>query len=69
MLLWLDRHGAICPSRERFRLCQLSLGSLPEFIINTDIRSPNDLRGKRVNILNYGGSNDLALQLALKSGA
>ena len=25
-----------------------------------------ELRGKRVNILNYGGSNDLALQLALK---
>jgi hypothetical protein len=27
-----------------------------------------ELRGKRVNILNYGGSNDLALQLALKEG-
>ena len=28
--------------------------------------APKDLRGKKVNILNYGGSNDLALQLALK---
>jgi NitT/TauT family transport system substrate-binding protein len=36
------------------------------FVVKPDIRNPNDLRGKRVNILNYGGSNDLALQLALK---
>ena len=36
------------------------------FVVRPDIRSPTDLRGKRVNILNYGGSNDLALQLALK---
>ena len=36
------------------------------FVVKPDIRSPKDLRGKRVNILNYGGSNDLALQLALK---
>ena len=36
------------------------------FVVRPDIRSPGDLRGKRVNILNYGGSNDLALQLALK---
>ena len=36
------------------------------FVVRPDIRSANDLRGKRVNILNYGGSNDLALQLALK---
>ena len=36
------------------------------FVVKPDIRSPNDLRGKRVNILNYGGSNDLALQLALR---
>lgn len=36
------------------------------FVVRPDIRTPNDLRGKRVNILNYGGSNDLALQLALK---
>src|SRR5262245_58456233 len=28
------------------------------FVVRPDIRSPNDLRGKRVNILNYGGSND-----------
>lgn len=36
------------------------------FVVRPDIRTPNDLRGKRVNILNYGGSNDLALQLALR---
>jgi NitT/TauT family transport system substrate-binding protein len=36
------------------------------FIVRPEIRTPNDLRGKRVNILNYGGSNDLALQLAFK---
>ena len=36
------------------------------FVVKPDIRNPNDLRGKRVNILNYGGSNDLALQLALR---
>lgn len=36
------------------------------FVAKPEIRSPKDLRGKRVNILNYGGSNDLALQLALK---
>jgi NitT/TauT family transport system substrate-binding protein len=35
-------------------------------VAKPDIRSPNDLRGKRVGILNFGGSNDLALQLALK---
>ena len=36
------------------------------FVVKPDIRTPSDLRGKRVNILNYGGSNDLALQLALR---
>lgn len=36
------------------------------FVVKPDIRAPKDLRGKKVNILNYGGSNDLALQLALK---
>src|SRR5437899_8241234 len=36
------------------------------FIAKADIRSPQDLRGKKISILNYGGSNDLALQLALK---
>jgi len=36
------------------------------FVAKPEIRTPKDLRGKRVNILNYGGSNDLALQLALK---
>jgi NitT/TauT family transport system substrate-binding protein len=36
------------------------------FVVKPDIRSPKDLRGKKVGILNFGGSNDLALQLALK---
>ena len=36
------------------------------FVVRPDIRAPNDLRGKRVNILNFGGSNDLALQLAFR---
>jgi len=36
------------------------------FVVKPDIRTPKDLRGKKVNILNYGGSNDLALQLALR---
>ena len=36
------------------------------FVAKPEIRSPKDLRGKRINILNYGGSNDFALQLSLK---
>jgi NitT/TauT family transport system substrate-binding protein len=36
------------------------------FVVKPDIRSPKDLRGKRISILNFGGSNDIALQLALK---
>jgi NitT/TauT family transport system substrate-binding protein len=36
------------------------------FVVKPDIRAPKDLRGKRINILNFGGSNDLALQLALR---
>jgi NitT/TauT family transport system substrate-binding protein len=36
------------------------------FVVKPDILDPSELRGKRVNILNYGGSNDLALQLALR---
>src|SRR5438132_4904089 len=36
------------------------------FIARSEIRSPKELRGKKISILNYGGSNDLALQLALK---
>ncbi|MGH7828262.1 MAG: ABC transporter substrate-binding protein [Candidatus Binatia bacterium] len=35
-------------------------------VAKSDIRSPKDLRGKKINILNFGGSNDLALQLALR---
>jgi len=36
------------------------------FVVKPDIRSPKDLRGRRIGILNFGGSNDIALQLALK---
>jgi NitT/TauT family transport system substrate-binding protein len=36
------------------------------FIAKPDIRTPKDLRGKKINILNFGGSNDLALQMALQ---
>ena len=36
------------------------------FVVKPDIRSPRDIRGKRIGILNFGGSNDIALQLALK---
>jgi len=36
------------------------------FVVKPDIRGPKDLRGKKINILNFGGSNDLAVQLALK---
>jgi NitT/TauT family transport system substrate-binding protein len=36
------------------------------FVVKPEIRSPKDLRGKRIGILNFGGSNDIALQLALK---
>jgi ABC-type nitrate/sulfonate/bicarbonate transport system substrate-binding protein len=31
-----------------------------------DIRQPADLKGKRIGILNFGGSNELAVHLALK---
>ena len=36
------------------------------FVVKPEIRAPKDLRGKKINILNFGGSNDLAVQLALK---
>jgi NitT/TauT family transport system substrate-binding protein len=36
------------------------------FVVKPDIRSPKDLRGKTIGILNFGGSNDIALQLALR---
>jgi ABC-type nitrate/sulfonate/bicarbonate transport system substrate-binding protein len=36
------------------------------FVVKPDIRSPADLRGKKIGILNFGGSNDIGLQLALK---
>src|ERR687892_1209461 len=36
------------------------------FVVKPDIRSPKDLRGKRVNILNYGGADNASLPLALE---
>jgi len=36
------------------------------FVAKPDIRSPKELRGKKIGILNFGGSNDIGLQLALK---
>jgi NitT/TauT family transport system substrate-binding protein len=35
-------------------------------VVKPEIRTPSDLRGKKIGILNFGGSNDLALQLAFK---
>jgi NitT/TauT family transport system substrate-binding protein len=35
-------------------------------VVKPEIRTPNDLRGKKIGILNFGGSNDLAVQLAFK---
>ena len=49
------------------RLVGASYNKFPyAFVVRPDIRTPNDLRGKRINILNFGGSNDLALQLAFR---
>ena len=49
------------------RIIAASYNKFPyAFVVKSDIRSPKDLRGKKINILNYGGSNDLALQLALR---
>ena len=49
------------------RILAASYNKFPyAFVVKPDIRTPKDLRDKKVNILNYGGSNDLALQLALK---
>jgi NitT/TauT family transport system substrate-binding protein len=49
------------------RLIAASYNKFPyAFVVRPDIRTPKDLRGKKVNILNFGGSNDIALQLAFK---
>ena len=49
------------------RIIAASYNKFPyAFIVKPEIRTPKDLRGKKVNILNFGGSNDLALQLALR---
>ena len=36
------------------------------FVAQKEIRKPSDLMGKKIGILNFGGSNDLAVILALK---
>ncbi len=49
------------------RVLAASYNKFPySFVVKPDIRSPKDLRGRKVGILNFGGSNDLALQLAFK---
>lgn len=49
------------------RILAASYNKFPyAFVVKPDIRTAKELRGKKVNILNFGGSNDLALQLALK---
>jgi len=49
------------------RLIAASYNKFPyAIVVRPDIRAPKDLRGKKINILNFGGSNDLALQLAFK---
>jgi NitT/TauT family transport system substrate-binding protein len=35
-------------------------------VVKPEIRTPGELRGKRLGILNFGGSNDLGVQLAFK---
>lgn len=35
-------------------------------VAQKEIRKPSDLTGKKIGILNFGGSNDLAITLALK---
>jgi NitT/TauT family transport system substrate-binding protein len=49
------------------RLIAASYNKFPyAFVVRPDIRTPKDLRQKKINILNFGGSNDIALQLAFK---
>jgi NitT/TauT family transport system substrate-binding protein len=49
------------------KLIAASYNKFPYSIIaRPEIRSPQDLRGRRIALLNYGGSNDLALQVAFR---
>jgi NitT/TauT family transport system substrate-binding protein len=49
------------------RVIAASYNKFPySFIVKPDIRSPKDLRGRKIGILNFGGSNDIALQMALR---
>lgn len=44
-----------------------SYNKFPAAIVaKSDIRSPKDLRGKKLGILNFGGSHDLGMQMAFK---
>ena len=36
------------------------------FVVKPDIRSPKDLRGRKVGILNFGGSNDLGAAVSVQ---
>lgn len=48
-------------------LVAASYNKFPAAIIaKPEIRSPKDLRGKRLGILNFGGSHDLGMQLAFR---
>jgi NitT/TauT family transport system substrate-binding protein len=49
------------------KLIAASYNKFPYGIVaRPDVRSPKDLRGKKIGILNFGGSNDLALQLVFR---
>jgi NitT/TauT family transport system substrate-binding protein len=44
-----------------------SLNTFPfSFVANKEIRRPEDLNGKKIGILGFGGANELAVLLALK---
>jgi NitT/TauT family transport system substrate-binding protein len=49
------------------KLIAASYNKFPYGIVaRPEFRSPQDLRGRKIAILNFGGSNDLALQLAFR---
>lgn len=44
-----------------------ALNTLPySFVTNKEIRTPSDLRGKKIGIVNFGGTNELSVLMALK---
>jgi ABC-type nitrate/sulfonate/bicarbonate transport system substrate-binding protein len=62
--------SAPIPIRLRGGDIAIIAGALNRFpfsvVAQKEIRKPSDLVGKRIGILNFGGSNDLAVTLALK---